>query len=597
MSYLGIIKLEANLTIYANTHTPATGAAVDADAAPGFRCYEDETGTPLLTGSMALLDDVNTTGFYSEQIAVTAANGFEAGKSYCVRVTGVVGGVTGVSVHQFDVTTRNMDDLAIQTSVDDLESRLTAVRAGYLDNLTSLDAAVSSRAVAGDLMGLANDAITLSKFDESTAFPLVASDAGVTQVARVGADGDTMETLSDQLDLQATLAICTEARLAELDAANIPADVDSILVDTTEIGVAGAGLTALGDARLGNLDAAVSTRAATGADGDTLETLSDQIDGAALQTSVDDLETRLTAVRAGYLDNLTNLDAAVTTRAVAGDLMGLVDDAITLSKFDESTAFPLAASDAGVTQVARVGADGDTLETLSDQIDGAALQTSVDDLEGRLTAVRAGYLDNLTNLDTAVSTRAATGADGDTLETLSDQIDGVSTLDAAGVRTAVGLAAANLDTQLGALPTDAENADAVWDEVLAGHAAVGSAGAALAAAGGAGDPWATPLPGAYVAGTAGYLMGINLDVPLSTCCSHGAGAITFVYTLISSVDGTPIDNADVWVTTDIAGANAIASGVTDLAGQVTFYLDAGTLYFWRQKDGWTFDNPDTEVVV
>jgi len=543
MSYLGIIKLEANLTIYANTHTPATGAAVDADAAPGFRCYEDETGTPLLTGSMALLDDVNTTGFYSEQIAVTAANGFEAGKSYCVRVTGVVGGVTGVSVHQFDVTTRNMDDLAIQTSVDDLESRLTAVRAGYLDNLTSLDAAVSSRAVAGDLMGLANDAITLSKFDESTAFPLVASDAGVTQVARVGADGDTMETLSDQLDLQATLAICTEARLAELDAANIPADVDSILVDTTEIGVAGAGLTALGDARLGNLDAAVSTRAATGADGDTLETLSDQIDGAALQTSVDDLETRLTAVRAGYLDNLTNLDAAVTTRAVAGDLMGLVDDAITLSKFDESTAFPLVASDAGVTQVARVGADGDTLKTLS------------------------------------------------------DQIDGVSTLDAAGVRTAVGLAAANLDAQLGALPTDAENADAVWDEALAGHAVVGSAGAALAAAGSAGDPWATPLPGAYVAGTAGYLMGVNLDVPLSTCCSHGAGAITFVYTLTNSVDGTPIDNADVWVTTDIAGANVIASGVTDLAGQVTFYLDPGTLYFWRQCDGWTFDNPDTEVVV
>ena len=429
---------------------------------------------------------------------------------------------------------------ALDDKVDDLEGRLTAVRAGYLDNLTSLDAAVSSRAVAGDLMGLANDAITLSKFDESTAFPLVASDAGATQVARVGADGDTMETLSDQIDLQATLAICTEVRLAELDAANIPADVDSILA---EIGVAGAGLTALGDARLGNLDAAVSTRAATGADGDTLETLSDQIDGAALQTSVDDLETRLTAVRAGYLDNLTNLDAAVTTRAVAGDLMGLVDDAITLSKFDESTAFPLVASDAGVTQVARVGADGDTLKTLS------------------------------------------------------DQIDGVSTLDAAGVRTAVGLAAANLDAQLGALPTDAENADAVWDEALAGHAVVGSAGAALAAAGSAGDPWATPLPGAYVAGTAGYLMGVNLDVPLSTCCSHGAGAITFVYTLTNSVDGTPIDNADVWVTTDIAGANVIASGVTDLAGQVTFYLDPGTLYFWRQCDGWTFDNPDTEVVV
>jgi len=37
--------------------------------------------------------------------------------------------------------------------------------------------------------------------------------------------------------------------------------VASILVDTAEIGVAGAGLTALGDARIANLDATVSSRA------------------------------------------------------------------------------------------------------------------------------------------------------------------------------------------------------------------------------------------------------------------------------------------------------------------------------------------------
>lgn len=38
---------------------------------------------------------------------------------------------------------------------------------------------------------------------------------------------------------------------------------------------------------------------------------------------------------------------------------------------------------------------------------------------------------------------------------------GLSTLDAAGVRSAVGLASANLDTQLGDLPTATENADAL----------------------------------------------------------------------------------------------------------------------------------------
>jgi hypothetical protein len=64
-----------------------------------------------------------------------------------------------------------------------------------------IDAAISSRAVAGDLMGLANDAITSAKFDESTAYPVKSADSGVTQIARVGADSDTLETLSDQLDL------------------------------------------------------------------------------------------------------------------------------------------------------------------------------------------------------------------------------------------------------------------------------------------------------------------------------------------------------------------------------------------------------------
>jgi len=76
----------------------------------------------------------------------------------------------------------------------------------------------------------------------------------------------------------------------------------------------------------------------------------------------------------------------------------------------------------------------------------------------------------------------------------------------------------------------------------------------------------------------------------------GAGAITFTYTLTSSIDSTPIPDADVWVTSDAAGNNVVASGETDNNGEVTFYLDAGTVYVWRQKSGWNFTNPDTETV-
>ncbi|GAF96437.1 unnamed protein product, partial [marine sediment metagenome] len=57
-----------------------------------------------------------------------------------------------------------------------------------------------------------------------------------------------------------------------------------------------------------------------------------------------------------------------------------------------------------------------------------------------------------------------------------------------------------------------------------------------------------------------------------------------------------IPDADVWVTTDIGGAIVIGSGKTNQNGQVVFYLDAGTVYVWRQKSGWNFVNPDTEVI-
>ena len=85
---------------------------------------------------------------------------------------------------------------------------------------------------------------------------------------------------------------------------------------------------------------------------------------------------------------------------------------------------------------------------------------------------------NLTNLPAAAALEATlTAMKGatfsgatDSLEALRDRGDaawatatGFSTLDAAGVRTAVGLATANLDTQLGDLPTAAENATALLD--------------------------------------------------------------------------------------------------------------------------------------
>lgn len=101
--YLGSWKINDYVTFTAQTSS-STGAQTDADAVPTYDIYEDETGTPLVDSqNMAKLDDAGTTGFYSEQVQLTAATGFEKGKSYTVRIAATVGGVTGATTHNFQI--------------------------------------------------------------------------------------------------------------------------------------------------------------------------------------------------------------------------------------------------------------------------------------------------------------------------------------------------------------------------------------------------------------------------------------------------------------------------------------------------------------
>jgi len=89
------VDIGDNLTFSVCTHDPDTGVLTDADAPPQYRLYEDETAATLMTGNMAKLDDAGTTGFYTELIACTAANGFEDGKSYTIYIEATVDGDEG----------------------------------------------------------------------------------------------------------------------------------------------------------------------------------------------------------------------------------------------------------------------------------------------------------------------------------------------------------------------------------------------------------------------------------------------------------------------------------------------------------------------
>lgn len=70
----------------------------------------------------------------------------------------------------------------------------------------------------------------------------------------------------------------------------------------------------------------------------------------------------------------------------------------------------------------------------------------------------------------------------------------------------------------------------------------------------------------------------------------GSGSDQCTVAVTNSGTSLPIADADVWVSTDSAGANVVAGTLqTDSLGNATFLLDAGdTYYLWMQKDG---ENP------
>jgi hypothetical protein len=107
---------------------------------------------------------------------------------------------------------------------------------------------------------------------------------------------------------------------------------------------------------------------------------------------------------------------------------------------------------------------------LDTQLD--ALPTAAENQSGMATAANlatvAGYLDTEIAAILADTNELQTDwANGGRLDLILDTAAAGGGLDAAGVRAAIGLASANLDTQLDALPTATENADALLNRNMA----------------------------------------------------------------------------------------------------------------------------------
>lgn len=239
MSYLGSWKIDNLLTFCVNTHRVDSGVAVDADSVPTYRVYEDETGTPILTGSMALLDSSNTAGFYSEQITLSAANGFEINKCYTIYITATVNGVTGTTNHNFKM---EPEHLAVDVhrisgdtaAADNAESFFDGTGYAGTNNVIPTVTTVTGIAAGGiTAASIATDAIDSDAIAASAVTEIQSGLATAASLSTVEGKIDTIDTNVD------SILVDTNSIESKVDI--IDGIVDDILQDTGTTGVVIAG--------------------------------------------------------------------------------------------------------------------------------------------------------------------------------------------------------------------------------------------------------------------------------------------------------------------------------------------------------------------
>lgn len=429
---LGRWEIDDFLTFTCNTHDPETGAATDADAVPSYRVYEDETGTPILTGSMALLDSANTAGFYSERIQLTAASGFETGKTYTIYISATVNSTEGTISHSFQV------EAALATAAD----------------LATVDANV--------------DAILV---DTGTTLPAT--------LTTIEGKIDTVDTVVDGIKA-VTDNLPDGGALTTIDA-----NIDAILVDTgTDIPASIAALNDLSSADvqtvLENNDLDHLAKVAHPTGDPVVNTLFDYLMNKDGSQTFDRTSDSLEALGEGGGASPAAIADAVwdelaSGHVTAGSFGDKLQNKVPSATIDDYKADVSALALEASVQTIDGNVDlilADTNELQTDWADGGRLDLILDGIKavtdqlpdgGALTTIDSNIDAILVDTGTTIPATLATLATQASVDTIDANVDAI--LVDTGTDIPAAIAALND-------PSAADIADAVWDEALADHTTI-----------------------------------------------------------------------------------------------------------------------------
>lgn len=201
------------------------------------------------------------------------------------------------------------------------------------------------------------------------------------------------------------------------------------------------------------------------------------------------------------------------------------------------------------------------------------LSGSVGSVTGAVGSVTGavGSVTGLTasNLDVAVSSRMAsyTQPTGFLAATFPTTVASTTNITAGTITTVTNLTNAATAGDLTAT-MKASVASAAWDATATSYNTAGTMGNKLNSAASAGDPWTTALPGSYTAGSAGYIVGTNLNAAITSRMATytqptGFLAATFPGTVASP---TNITAATGVVLSGVTHTGAVIPTVSTLTG-------------------------------
>jgi len=413
--------------------------------------------------------------------------------------------------------------------------------------------------------------------------------------ARIGATGSGLTSLAPAATALST-ATWTATRAGYLDNLSGGAVMLAASYSAPPSAAANAGAVRTELAtELGRIDVATSTRLASASysappSAGTISTtvwsdVSRTLTAFGFTVSTNDAAS-ISAIKA-KTDNLPSDPADASDIAAAFSTVNSTLSTIA-SYVDTEVASILAAVD---TEVAAIKAKTDNLPT------SPAAAGDIPSAATIATQVRTELATELARVDVAISTRLASASY-------------TVPLDAAGVRSAVGLASANIDTQLGDIPTVAEfeartllasaYATASLLTTVAGYLDTEIA-AILEDTGTTIPALIAALPAPMTAAQTRTALGMEsadldtqLDAILAASGGGGGGSGSGAYTLTITVnDGSAaLQNATVRLT---EGSTSL-SGTTNASGQVAFSVDAATWSVAITKDGYQF-TPTTKVVA